>query len=102
MAEITRYVAEDVPWYRVDRSQKSPWRDEDLAMSAPRKLGECDTEDEARGVLSDYLLTCARMGHISREGERPMLQAAAMAVLLGVEVRVHGRFYRVREVTVRV
>lgn len=93
------WIAEHVPWYQVDKSVERPWRDEDMAMSAPEKLGEFRTEDEARKEVAAHLVKCSNLGFIQRAGEGPKYVAAGTALLFGVDgVRLHGRFYRVREV----
>lgn len=93
------WIAEDAPWYQVDKSADRPWRDEDVAMSSPRRFGEFATEAEARQAVAEDLEVSSEYGFIVRGGEREKYLAAAQAVLAGVDgVRVHGRYYRVRQV----
>jgi hypothetical protein len=93
------WIAEDVPWYMIDKSADRPWRDEDVAMSSPRKFGEYATVEEARQAVAGDLEASSGYGFIVRGGEREKYLAAAQAVLAGVDgVRVHGRYYRVRQV----
>lgn len=93
------WIAEDVPWYQVDQTSDRPWRDEDYAMSAPRRFGEFATEQEARQAVAGDLEASSAYGFIARGGETEKYLVAAQAVLLGVDgIRIHGRFYRVREV----
>lgn len=96
---IVSWIAEDVPWYQVDQSAERPWRDEDLAMSAPRKFGEFATVEEARQAVAGDLEASSTYNFVVRGGEREKYLAAAQAITLGASgVRIHGRYYRVREV----
>lgn len=94
------WIAEDVPWYQVSRASRSElMSDEDYAMSAPRRLGEFATADEARARLAEDLEQSSNYGYIIRGGEGGKFLAAAAAIEAGVDgVKVHGRYYRVREV----
>lgn len=94
------WIAEDVPWYLITPSEKRlTMTDEDYAMSAPRRFGEFATEAEARSAVAGNLEESATYGFIVRGGEREKYLVAAQAVLAGVDgVRIHGRYYRVREV----
>jgi hypothetical protein len=92
------WIAEDVPWYSVDKSVKGPWRDEDVAMSAPRKLGKYDTEDEARAQVARELELIASYRYIKAGGESDKFVWAAETIRRGVDgIRISGRYYRVRE-----
>lgn len=92
------FIAEDVPWYMVDRTEVMPWRDEDVAMSAPERVGEFDTEDEARQALHELLLEISRYDFEIRGGESDKYTTAADAILFGADgIRLYGRYYRVRE-----
>lgn len=93
------WIAEDVPWYSVDGTVSRPWADEDVSMSSPQRHGEFATEREARQAVAGHLEEISTFGFIARGGERELFLTAAQAVLLGVDgIRIHGRFYRVREV----
>lgn len=94
------WIAEDVPWYQVDKESRRPgMTDEDRAMSAPREFGEFGTESEARSAVAGDLEQSATYGFVVRGGEREKYLVAAQAVLAGVDgIRIHGRYYRVREV----
>jgi hypothetical protein len=92
------WIAEDVPWYSVDRSTARVMTDEDYAMSAPEVLGRFETETEARQAVARRLEQTASYCY-ANEQERSMALAAAHAVIMGVTgVQVYGRYYRVREV----
>ncbi len=93
------WIAEHVPWYSVDKTLDRPWRDEDIAMSMPVKLGDFATETDARVAVASDLVRSAEFGHVTRGGDAPKYMAAATAILAGVDgVRIYGRFWRVREV----
>lgn len=94
------FIAEDVPWYLVTPSEKRlTMTDEDVAMSSPRRFGEFATKQEARQAVAGHLEEISTFGFIVRGGEAEKYRVAAQAVLLGVDgIRIHGRFYRVREV----
>lgn len=93
------WIAEHVPWYLIDKTLDRPWRDEDVAMSAPVNLGEYGTETDARVAVASDLVRSAEFGHVTRGGDAPKYMAAATAILAGVDgVRIYGRFWRVREV----
>lgn len=94
------WIAEDVPWYAISpKAVRMEMTDEDYAMSAPRKFGEFATVEEARQAVAGDLEASSEFGFIVRGGEREKYLAAAQAVLAGVDgVRVHGRYYQVREV----
>lgn len=94
------WIAEDVPWYLVAGSAKDvpPMTDEDRAMSAPRRFGEFATRGEAQAAVADDLEMSSHFRFIVRGGEREKYVLAAEAILAGVDgVRIHGRYYRVRE-----
>jgi hypothetical protein len=94
------WIAEDVPWYQVDQeSRRMTMTDEDYAMSAPRRLGEFATKQEARQAVAGDLEQSSTYSFVARGGEREKYLVAAQAVLAGVDgIRIHGRYYRVREV----
>lgn len=94
------WIAEDVPWYMIDKSVDRPWRDEDVAMSAPRRLGKVDREDEARTLAVEDITECAHYNHVARAGETEMYLAQAEKIASGEAdgVKIHGRYWRVREV----
>lgn len=93
-----KYIAEDGPWYMVDTTVERPWRDEDVAMSAPVRIGEFDTLEEAQNALHDKLWEYSEHDFIVRSGESVKYQIAAAAILAGVNgIRIDGRYYRVRE-----
>lgn len=95
------WIAEDVPWYLVARFARdvSPMTDEDRAASAPRRFGEFATRGEAQAAVASDLETSSHFGFVVRGGEREKYILAAEAILAGVDgVRIHGRYYRVREV----
>lgn len=94
------WIAEDVPWYLVQPDLRRPsMTDEDVAMSAPRRLGEFATRGEAQAAVADDLEVSSHFNFIVRGGEREKYVLAAEAILAGVDgVQIHGRYYRVREV----
>lgn len=93
------WIAEDVPWYWINEQAPRPWREEDLAASAPRRFGEFATEAEARQAVAGDLEESSTYNFVVRGGEAEKYRTAAMAVLLGVDgIRIKGRYYRVREV----
>lgn len=102
-----KYIAEDVPWYMVDKTIDAPWRDEDMAMSAPIKVGEADTWQAAYLMLSEKMAECAKMNHVRASGDSPMMAIGAMTMAAAAQsnydpsvgIRVHGRYYRVRPVS---
>lgn len=93
------WIAEDVPWYMVDRDSSRPWRDEDVAMSAPIKIGRFDSETQAREALFKKLMEQSEYNFIKRSGESGTYRAAAMLILEPeTSVKIYGRFYQVREI----
>jgi len=91
------YIAEDVPWYMVDKYAERPWRDEDMAMSAPVYSG--DSEEDARGKLAMRLLGISEYDFVQRHGDGQMYVSAANFILRGGDgIRISGRYYRIREV----
>jgi len=93
------WIAEDVPWYLIDKDAERPWRDEDMAMSATQRLAVRDTELHAREALSNHLMSISRYGHVIRGGESETYEQAAVLVLRPGYggIRIHGRYYRVRK-----
>lgn len=91
------YIAQDVPWYMIDKSEERPWRDEDMAMSAPRTLGKYDTRLEAALKLAAEFEEIAGIGHDEEDGLYPALAKGLRACAgEGFEgVRIHGRYYRI-------
>jgi len=93
------YIAEDVPWYMVDTSVEKPWRDEDVAMSAPVNVYSGDSEEDARGKLAMRLLGISEYDFVQRRGNGQMYVSAANFILRGGDgIRISGRYYRIREV----
>lgn len=93
------WIAEHVPWYSIEKTLDRPWRDEDVAMSMPVKLGDFATETDARVAVASDLTRSAEFGHVARGGDAPKYLASASAILAGVDgVRIYGRFWRVRQV----
>ena len=97
---MSTWIAEDVPWYQVDPSvRRLSMTDEDHAMSAPVRLGEFATEQEARSAVAGRLEDAAHFNHVQRSGQSDMYRTAAYAILLGVDgVRIKGRYHLVRKV----
>jgi hypothetical protein len=94
------YIAQDVPWYMIDTSEDRPWRDEDVAMSAPRTLGKYDTRLEAALKLAAEFEEVAGYRHVQADGEDGLYRALAEGLRAcagkGFEgVRIHGRYYRI-------
>ena len=76
------YIAQDVPWYMIDKSEERPWRDEDMAMSAPRTLGKYDTRLEAALKLAaEYVRSLPRV-----------LSAEEVEALERVRTQRHGEY----------
>lgn len=93
------YIAENVPWYMVDSSIEKPWRDEDVAMSAPVVYYTGDSEEEARDAMSNALLDISMFGFVKRSGESGIYVNASDFIISGGDgVRIFGRYYRIREV----
>lgn len=93
------YIAEDVPWYMVDRTAGQPWRDEDAGMSAPIHVHTSVEEEDARGKLAMHLLNISEMDRVVMFGNPKMYASAANFILRGGDgVRISGRYYRIREV----
>lgn len=93
------YIAEDVPWYMIDKSIEAPWRDEDVAMSAPTAIHTGEDEEHARGKIAMHLLNVSEMDHVWRSGNPQMYVSAANFFLRGGDgLRISGRYYRIREV----
>lgn len=86
------WIAENVPAYLVEPWLDQPWRDEDLALSAPVLLGMFDSEHGAVGALIEE---CDRWAATSvTEGA---YQAAVSMLMAGsTAVKVQGRYLRVR------
>ena len=92
------YIAEDVPWYMIDRTVEQPWRDEDVAMSAPRLVAASNDEYTARTALSEELERIAEFEYVIRDMEDTMYRDAAAFIRSGGDgVRILGRYYRIRE-----
>lgn len=91
------YIAQDVPWYMIDTSEERPWRDEDVAMSAPRTLGKYDTRLEAALKLASEFEEIAGFRHDGEDGLYRALAGGLRACAgEGFEgVRIHGRYYRI-------
>lgn len=93
------WIAEDVPWYSVDRSTARVMTDEDYAMSAPEVLGRFDSRQGAEEEVAARLETMSELRIVARREEQELYLSAARAMLMGVDgIRIAGRFYRVREV----
>lgn len=105
MAEGKTYIAEDVPWYSVGKGEEGPWRDEDVCMSGPTIFGKKDNWQDAYLLLSEKLAEYAKFNHVRLSGDSPMMAIAAMTMAAAAQsnynptvgIRVHGRYYRVRE-----
>ena len=92
------WIAEDVPWYMIDKSVRGPRTDEDAGMSAPVRLGEYATEQEARQAVAGHLEEISTFNFIVRGGERELFLNAAQTILQGAYgIRIHGRYHTVRE-----
>lgn len=98
------WIAEDVPWYLVDKSPRSRelqlgMTDEDYSMSAVRNLGEFADRRSAQIALSAELGQISTHRLIVDRDERWTYESAAHAVLAGVDgIRIHGRYYQIRQV----
>lgn len=103
-----QWVAEDVPWYMIDKDQERPWRDEDVAMSSPTTVYKGDYENCLR-AMHNALNRISEMNHVQRSGEAALFRSAAQmfynAMLADnrfpheLGVRIAGRYHRVRPVT---
>lgn len=101
----TAYVAEDLPTYMFDTSKERPWRDEDVAMSAPNKLAKDQGYTSALEVMIDHLTRISTMQHVIMGGEQGtyLLAAAFFGSFkthrypAEVGIQISGRVYRVRE-----
>lgn len=99
-----KYQAESVGAHQVEPWADKLWRDVDKGMAAPEKFGGAvDSEEQARGFLVTELGGWAEYykgkpgEHYRAEAE--LYHAAAMVISAGsTAVKVHGRYYRVREV----
>lgn len=93
------WIAEDVPWYMVDRNHPRPMDDETAGMSAPIRIGRFDSETQAREALFKKLMEQSEYNFIKRSGESGTYRAAAMLILEPeTSIKIYGRFYRVREI----
>lgn len=98
------WIAEDVPWYLIDKDRERPWRDEDVAMSAPIIIAK-GTYLEAIDAMGKHMQKISEMNHVQRGGEGAMYRMAMGVFLAGSYVdprypkelglRVEGRYYRV-------
>lgn len=102
---VRKFVAESVAAYSVEPGLPKPWRDEDCGMSGPEKFGVADGENEALELLRKELAVWAdyyEAGAARNEAyayEAKLFRAAEQVVAAGsTAVKVHGRYYRVREV----
>lgn len=99
------FKAEDVPAYMFDPKADKPWRDEDVAMSAPRTLAKDQAFSSALDVMAEHLRGISVMNHVVMAGEAATYALAAaffesaktrrFPAELGVQIS--GRVYRVRE-----
>lgn len=99
------YKVVDLPSYEFDTSKERPWRDEDVAMSAPRTLGKDLSFEAACDVASEHMTHISTMNHVQMGGEQGMYVLAAAffgAAKLrrypaDLSIQVSGRVLRVVE-----
>lgn len=98
------WIAEDVPAYMFDPKAERPWRDEDVAMSAPETIHKGTSYDVAMQHMSDKLVGISQMNYVRLAGETATYTLAAAAFMScrahrtpsELDIRIHGRVYRVR------
>ena len=109
-AKTGTWIAEDVPMYMIDNRENKPRRDEDVTMSAPISLGKHLSYTGALIKVAEHLESIAKLRITGREKTETFYRTAAQLFLAADEtvgsyypltfgLQIHGRFYRVRNVT---
>jgi hypothetical protein len=95
--DCTTWNAESIPCGWEDGTHE-PKGDYEAGMSWPEDLYRGDWESEARKAIVDYLYKCADYSHVIFAGESAQYFEWAEQIANGAShVRVHGRWYRIRQ-----
>jgi hypothetical protein len=99
------YRVDDIPAYEFDPKAERPWRDEDVAMSAPRNLAKDQSFESACEVAADHMTGISTMNHVVMSGEQGIYAIAAAFFAAAktrrypadLSIQISGRVLRVVE-----
>ena len=103
--EQTAYKVVAVPAYEFDPKAERPWRDEDVAMSAPILVAKDQSFESACEVAADRMTKTSTMNHVVMGGEQGIYAIAAAFFAAAktrrypadLSIQISGRVLRVVE-----